>query len=347
MPLAKLEALAEEAPISGGGGMRVRIGIDVLLRLMAIILIIAQHASDYPLYGGTWMLITIMGYSIARFQMRQIADGQALNFLLRMLYPIIPLYYMLMIPYALLRDGVPVQYWLLIANYNDRIPNSLLNVYWFVSLYAQIILVIAFVIAVKPLRKAVVSAPWRAAALSSGALILGLAALTLFGLRDETGIVELSYFPQRGLPECLSIFLLGWMLRLMEGRIQVVLTLSMSVISVMLWISIYMPLEVAGFLSFALVMLAIGPSVFVSRALGRWINRLATVTLFVYLLHMIVLHTFRTELHFGLTQPMLIVVTVIGAFSISLLVKHWFDIVDEKLMGLVFRDRGLADEQRS
>ena len=93
-----------------------------------------------------------------------------------------------------------------------------------------------------------------------------------------------------------------------------------------------MPLPVAGFLGFALAMLAVAPSIFVSRGLGQWINRLATVTLFVYLLHMIVLHVFRSGLSPGLSQPVLIVITVIGSFALSLLVKHWFDLADDRLM---------------
>ena len=257
IPLARLEALAEEAPAGGAVGGWVRVGVDVLLRLLAISLVVAQHASDYPLYGGVWILIAVMGFSVARFQMRQIADGQALRFILRMLYPIVPLYFMLLILYGTLRDEVPLGHWVLVGNYTEWVAGSLLEVYWFVSLYAQIILVLAVVISVRPLRQAVVAAPWRAAVLTGGVLMLLLAGLALFGPRNEAGIVDLPHYPQRGLPECLSVFVLGWMLRLMQGRTQVAVTLAMAVVTVTLWTRIDMTLLVAGFLSFALAMLAL------------------------------------------------------------------------------------------
>jgi hypothetical protein len=209
-------------------------------------------------------------------------------------------------------------------------------------LYAQIILVLAVVIAVRPLREVVVAAPWRAAALTGGALIVLLAGLAAFGPRNDEGIVDLpQYYPQRGLPECLSLFALGWMLRLMQGRRQVAITLGMAIVTVMLWTHIDRKVEVTIFLSFALAMLALAPSVTVQRPLGRWINRLASVTLFVYLLHMVVLWV---TMRLPLPQIGTIIVTLVSTFGLSLLVKRGFDLVDDRVITLSTRSRQLAED---
>ena len=341
LSLVQLEALATQASPERRPNGGIRIGADVLLRLLAISLVVAQHASSYSLFGGTWMLIAIMGYSTARFQMHQIADGKALRFVFRMLYPIIPFYFLLLILYGTLRDKVPLEYWILVGNYTEWSTGSLLQPYWFVSLYAQIIITIAAITAVRPLRQVVISAPWRTVATATGGLILLLTGIALLSPRDEIGLVDFAHYPQRGLPECMSIFALGWMLRLMRGRTQMAITFAMAICIIALWTRIDMSLQVGIFLCFTLMMLALNPSITVPRTLGQWINRLASATLFVYLLHMVVLFV---TIRLPLPQPATIIITLVVTFALSLLVKYWFDLLDDRLMALFTNSRRLLRE---
>ena len=46
---------------------RVSVGVDVLLRVVAIGLIVMQHATNFSIYGGSWILVAVMGFSSCTF----------------------------------------------------------------------------------------------------------------------------------------------------------------------------------------------------------------------------------------------------------------------------------------
>ncbi|MBA4010234.1 MAG: hypothetical protein C0481_00070 [Phenylobacterium sp.] len=290
MPLAELEALA---PADTAKPPRARIDTDLLLRLVAISLVVAQHASDYPLYGGTLALIAVMGFSMGRFQLRQIAEGDAVGFAKRLLYPIVPIYFLLLAVYGVLREPPPLSYLLLVGNYEPLMFGSLLGPFWFVSLYAQIVAAMALVTAVPPLRRQAATHPWRSGLVVSGLLALALAALALV----EHG-PGLPYVGQRGLPEAFSIFVLGWLLQTMQGVRQTAITVVMAIVTLALLGQIDLTPQVLCVISAALAILALRLSIPAPRWLGRLAATLGMATLYVYLLHSFVLHFLRPlDLH--------------------------------------------------
>jgi acyl-CoA synthetase (AMP-forming)/AMP-acid ligase II len=327
MPLSRLEGLVRET--DGVASARVRIGVDVLLRLLAISLVVVQHATDYPVYGGTWMLIALMGFSMARFQLHQIAAGNPFRLAARMLYPIVPLYFLILVAYALLRDSVPLSYWFLVGNYKIWNEGSLLEVYWFVSVYAQIVIVMALASAVPKLRRALVQCPWATMAMSllANALILGVIALWQNGS-------PLPYHPQRGLLECLSVFMLGWMLQHIRGGSELVLTACLAAVVLGLQLQIGMSWAVAGAILATFALIALKAMIPVPAILGRALTALASVTLFVYLLHEIFVFTI---LKATLPQPI--------SAGLALIVSFGMAILAQRVM-LVFEDAVAADRSQ-
>lgn len=307
MPLAKLEALTHRPDATASP--HARIGIDVALRLAAIAFVVIQHATDYPLFGGTWMLITLMGFSMARFQLRQIAAGKPLRLAVRLLYPIVPLYFLLLASYALLRTSVPSSYLLLVGNYRIWPDGSLLEVYWFVSVYAQLVVALALVAAAPILRVAVVRRPWASAALASMVIAVVLAGLALW--QDRFG---LPYHPQRGFVECLSVLLLGWMLSCYQGPRQLAFTGFLAAIVLGLMVQLDMTWRVLSVLIVTLLLLGLNPKIPVPRSLGRGLTMLASVTLFVYLLHeIVVFFVVKVSLPQLITAGLVLTVSFIGA----------------------------------
>ncbi|NJS37729.1 MAG: AMP-binding protein [Rhodobacteraceae bacterium] len=318
MRLAELEAMVQDSTVVGTA--HVRIGVDALLRLLAITLVVAQHATDYPLYGGTWMLIALMGYSMARFQVQQIAAGQPFRFVARLLYPIVPLYFILLLGYAMFRDSVPWSYWLLLGNYKVWQTGSLLEVYWFVSVYAQIVVMLALIASLPSLRTALLQSRWEMAALAASATVLGLAGLALLQTK-----FDLPYQPQRGLFECLSVFLIGWMLQSWQGRSQMLATGVLSVMVLGLLSQIDMSAMIATVLVGAFFLLGLNLTVRVPVALGRMLTLLVSVTLFVYLLHEIVIFVLiKAEL------PQVVVAgfALIISFTLAICVHRAFEILE-------------------
>jgi acyl-CoA synthetase (AMP-forming)/AMP-acid ligase II len=321
MPLAELEALARDRGADPSSS--VHIGIDVPLRLAAISFVVIQHATDYALFGGTWMLIALMGFAMARFQLRQISAGEPLRLAARLLHPILPLYFLLLAAYEVLRASVPASYLLLVGNYRIWPRGSLLEVYWFVSVYAQLVLALALVAAVPVLRAAAVGRPWASAALASAGTVVALAGLAFW--QDRFG---LPYHPQRGFVECLSVFLLGWMLSCRQGPGQLAATGLLGAAVLGLLMRIDMSWTVFGLLLATLVLLAFNPMVAVPRAWGRALTTLASVTLFVYLLHEIFVFAL---LKAQLPQPVTAALALVVSFALAIVARGAFEALDRWL----------------
>lgn len=320
MPLSALEALV---PASATHPPLARIDTDLLLRLAAISLVVAQHASAYPLRGGTWALIAVMGFSMGRFQLRPIAEGDAIGFARRMLYPIVPIYFALLAAYGLAREAPPLSYFLLLGNYEPLMFGSLLGPFWFVSLYAQIVAAMALVAAVPRLRRQAATRPWR-----SGLVVSGLLALALAGLALVEHGPGLPYVGQRGLPEAFSIFVIGWLMQTMRGPRQVAVTLAMAALTLALLVQIDMSLQVLGVAAAALAVLALRLSIPAPRALARLAASLGTATLYVYLLHPVVIHGLRP---LGLSDPANIALAVPLSFAVGVVARRAFVAADGRL----------------
>lgn len=325
MSLARLEALM---PAALPQGRLSPVGIDVLLRLVAISLVVAQHASDYPLYGGTWMLIAVMGFSAARFQLRLIAEGRALRFGSRMLYPILPLYFLLLLVYGLLRDEVPVSSILLYGNYHLWTKGTLLTVYWFVSLYVQIVLILMLVASIPPTRRMIARTPWGTAAIVLPLLMLIDAFLPAI-IGKDAGLKSMPYHPTHGLLECLPIFVLGWMLQRMGGRMQTIVTLVFAVVVLGQFFLISGNLDPTIFLTATILLLAIDPKIKLPTALTRSLQQLASVTLFVYLLHEVAVF-FVQQLQ--LPDILAVLISIPLSFAMAIMSKAAFDLLDQRFL---------------
>lgn len=328
MTIAQLESLVANAgETTRMPRTRVSLGVDVVLRLLAISMIVMQHATTFPVYGGAWILLAVMGFSAARFQVQLIAQGRPLKILARMLYPIVPLYYVLLLIYAMLRDPVPLRYWLLIGNYEPWTGGSLLVVYWFVSVYAQIVVVLAIVSSVGPARRLVTNDPWRAGMLAVTGILAILTTLVLI----QTLHRDLPYLPQRGLPECLSMFTLGWLLQRMNGVRQTLITVALTAtVIVMLAILDMTPQVLAAALG-ALALLAFRLEIEVSRSWARILNQLASTTLYVYLFHQIIIYFLS---RFQLAETATAVISLVLSFAVAAGAKRAFDSVDHMMVRL-------------
>ena len=331
MDLASLEALEQAGtalPVRSGW---TRLQVDVLLRLVAVVLIITQHASSYPVYGGTWMLITLMGWAAARFQLRQIAGGEALRFGFRMLYPIVPLYVMLLIAFALLLGGVPASSLGFLGNYHVWAERSPLNVYWFVSLYAQIVLLLMLVSAVPAARRVIARFPWGAAAGLAVALLVAEAALVLPGgyVAEHVAAWPWPHYATQGLLECLPLFLSGWMLQHMQDPAQKLATGLLGILAIGLFAQLDVPPLAVVLLGVTMGLLALNPVILLPARVGRLLKQFASVTLFVYLLHVYVIFALA-KLH--LPQAVLVPVATACSFAVAIPAKQAFDLVDRAIL---------------
>jgi len=332
MPLARLEALASAA---SARPTRSPVSIDVLLRVVAISFVVIQHATDYALFGGVWVLMVLMGVSASRFQMQLIAEGKALRLGFRMLYPILPMYFLLLLAYGTLRDHVPLTSVLLVGEY-EIIEGSLLSGYWFVSFYAKVVLILMLIAAVPPARRLVTNAPWATPAVATAALLLALAALLMQGgyVIDQVSVWPAVHYTTHGFIECLPFFLVGWMIQQMQGVRQVVVTIVLAAAMVAVFTQFQIRTSAVYFLAICLCLIAIKPKIMLPVSVARLLQTLASITLFVYLFHQIVITPV-----YGVDLPdwSKAVYAILASFSAAWVAKNLFDRFDSGLSALVAR----------
>lgn len=349
MPLAELEShvarLGMQASPRWGS-----VGVDVLLRVLGISLVVAQHASDYPLYGGTWILILLMGYSAGRFQLRQIISGHPGTIALKMFYPIVPLYLCILAAYQVMRDSVPILNALFLANYVVPQGGSYLEVLWFVSLYVQLVTLLILTAWIRPVRRALAKDPWRVVmiALAGSILLLGLIML-LFPVHPE-GMGRLAHlsivdFPaphpaRRGFLECLSIFLLGWALMAANTRVRQLLSLCAVLPVIALFLLLDTDPIPAFWLSASAIALLWGFEAPLPTSLALVIKRVAAASLFIYLTHLAVVFVLRwgTGIEGRIGQPTTTLVALIGSFALGVGLKAVFDLLDQKIQSISTQD---------
>ena len=306
--------------------------IDVVLRVVAITFIILVHLARLPLGGGTWLLLLVMGYSFSRFQRPSLLNKQFRDVFLRLLHPILLLYFILLISYQLFRAEADISYFVLLQNFVSPDQSSFLTAYWFVSLYAQLVVVLLGMFLISPVRQAIASRPWMASALIF-TLTTGLAVACLWLTVDPypydryPGIIG-SPVAARSLIITFPIVVLGMMMHTANGRLQIALTFAGLVITCLIFpaTSTAQPfiLGAGGLLLMSRITIPF-PAV-----IARTVTVMAASTLFVYLLHNIVVHVVRTATPLidliGIPAAAVVVVTV--SFLMGHFAKLGFEALD-------------------
>lgn len=324
------------------------VNIDVILRVLAISLVVAQHASDLPLYGGTWMLILLMGYSVGRFQFKQIAEGRALAIAIKMLYPILPLYFSILLVYELFRHDVPIEFYLLIGNYRIPSGSKFYEVYWFVSLYVQIVGFIILISLAPLLRNQLARKPWLSivsAALASIAVLAIQTVVSASGNASQDSAFLIVKFPidhpsTRGLIECLPIFFLGWILFLSGENIRrKPVAVAITVVTVALFylndsgLSSSPRMGPTLWIFLAALLLLTVKGFTMPERISKGLNYLAASSLFVYLTHQVAVHFFLyTEFGEPFSSTVKIPMSLLWSFAIATFIKMVFDYLDRKFI---------------
>ena len=198
-PLAELARLAPAAPRNPRG-----IGADLVIRALAILAVVVQHATLWPVPVGSAAMIVLIGFGIGRFQRVMLASGEIARFL-RPVATVLAPYYLLVGAYALVWGTLPWASVLLVGNFGFADPprhDMLPFLYWFVEVYVQIMLLTAALFLAPPLRAAATRAPFR--------LGLGFLAVTValhFALPELWPIGPRKIF---SLPWVLYLAAFGW-----------------------------------------------------------------------------------------------------------------------------------------
>lgn len=148
-PIAELSTMAQAET-----GMQA-LGTDLLIRTLAILCVVVQHATLWPVTGGAAAMVVLMGYSLARFQSGNLFSGKLAS-LFRPVITVLAPYYLIIAIYSIVWGKVPWASVFLVGNFGFADPadrTMLPFLYWFVEAYVQMLLIWVGIFAVPAIRK--------------------------------------------------------------------------------------------------------------------------------------------------------------------------------------------------
>jgi acyl-CoA synthetase (AMP-forming)/AMP-acid ligase II len=278
MPLRELLAQKkpENPPLPRSGFSVQPVRSDLLARVIAIFAVIALHSTAWPTGGGSYLLLILAGYSLARFQSAVLFEGNVLRTWRSMLVPILVCYYLLICLMALLWRPVSVPWFVLLGNFEEAFTLKGLEPYWFVSTYTQTILMFTLPFLFRPIRRRISQHP----------LVVGLLALGAAALAIHFSTVEdiLPQSRQRHPLAAIELLLLGWCIFAAHNTPQKAM---MTLVTVLVWWVSWRDTDLS--VSFAMLIgaLAINWGLWINlpTLLARGLMQVGSLTLFLYIIH--------------------------------------------------------------
>ncbi|WP_248920569.1 amino acid adenylation domain-containing protein [Pseudomonas entomophila] len=263
--------------------------VPVLLRMLAILLIVAGH---FGLFGG-WMvtgdtatLFLISGLGLARFQLQAIEERGDARALLRSVAAIAVPTVLYTVLIQCVFDRLHWQSLLLVSNWFAPEQVGLFN-YWYIEVLVQMILLIGLVLSIGRVRRALLADPFRSLALAACALLVADVLITLF-------VYDASPLYNRVPQHYLAITVLGMAVHYADSTarkwvasalaVLVIGELDLFTLSGYGWAAamVRMPIDIALPAVLALIWVRAVP---VPALLARVGTLIASSTLFIYLTH--------------------------------------------------------------
>ncbi|HSP02798.1 MAG TPA: acyltransferase family protein, partial [Acidimicrobiales bacterium] len=254
----------EDLDVDDGSARRgTRIETGVLLRAIAIVLVVGNHAGAFMVSGGAHVLFAAVGFNMARFQLTAGTWGRSLA---RILVPSV----IWIGGAALVQDRFHLSHALLV---HGLVDGSGRWIYWFIEALVQMLVVTALAMRVPAIRRFEQRRP-----LGFPALLLVPALAVRFDL-VELGPERFAVFRPH---EIAWIFLLGWMAARSRTALHraAVTTVALAAVPGFFGNPSREAVVLAGMLLLVWV-----PTIRVPRWLPRLAGPLASGSLYIYLTH--------------------------------------------------------------
>lgn len=337
MPIAALVAQAEAMPAGAAAPSWAQVSTETLLRLLALVLVIAGHASPATtefLRGGATILFFMAGYNLARFQKSSFEAGRTKPALTGALERMILPYYLLMIPMLLgSRAAMNWGWFALVSTYtvNDY-ERGPLFAFWFIEAVFHALLVTILLFQLPLVRRWSRAAPF---AVALGLVGIGVAARILVPmfLFDDSNAISLTVDAQY------YLYALGWAALVARGRGQQLLVLALAL---GLTLTDYgLASSRPWWLATGIAALFLLPGVRLPRGLAGPLLRMASAGYFIYVAHVVVIHVLRNIVHIGndpvVAIPAVLVTSVIAGLVFERIWLAGFAIVSRR-----WRRQGVA-----
>lgn len=283
----------------------VAVETGTIIRALAILLVVLDHAWAYGTYGAAVPLMAVAGMNFARFQVPLALDGKVRDVLAPLAWRVVLPYFAVVTVDLLYHRVFSLVPYLLISNFGDGVVgasgNRLMSAYWFIETYILMVGFFGILLAIRPVASLARSRPWPFAI----TLLCGFLALAFIAVFNRA-------MPAFGQWTFLSVgwaFAFGWAIqkrtRPAHTVILIVLLCAVPLITNdnlllsgrLVWAPLgNSALQLARVFIFYLTeMLPILLMLFVSRMevptrLAQLLSWVASVSLYIYIMHPFVLH---------------------------------------------------------
>ncbi|MCG5478057.1 MAG: AMP-binding protein [Ensifer alkalisoli] len=277
---------------------RPQVGIDLVIRALAILLVVVHHETLWPIPGGAAAMVILVGFGFARFQSGSLISG-SLKQLLRPLVHILVPYYLIVAAYALAWGEVPWASVFLVGNFGLADPerhSMVPYLYWFIEAYCQMLLVFAALFALPFARRSAAARPFETGMVF---LAAGLAARLVLPQFWDIGNRQIFT-----LPWIFYLAAVGWCAAVAETPRQR-LALMVAGASIFLYFGIYKGVWVGTKIKYLLQIAVLAGLLFLPRIrLPQWGTQLI-LPVSAAGFHIYILHRFVPELLLLPAQPLL------------------------------------------
>lgn len=288
---------------------------DIVLRSLAIIAIIVNHASSIVSGGGSIVLWILVGYSMARFQLSRLEAGSTKLMVTNLFSRIVLPYYIILILYFCYKHTVNVPALLLVGNFKGNF-GTFIEPFWFIEALVQITLMFAVAFKVPFVRNALKSDPWRfGIAMLVGALFINSLVFSIFGHRD---------LANRTPDSLLYLVSFGWCLQFATtaGRkwvlfgVATVLSFTEMATSLMpnVWNGLLWPANLSHviWLLISATLLLWVPLIRMPRPIATVVISISSATFYIYIVHGVPIYFMREHFHLQLLLPTVVAAIVLG-----------------------------------
>lgn len=311
-----------------------RIGTDLLIRALAILVVVLHHETLWPIPGGSAAMVILAGFGLARFQRGVLMSGAVLR-LLRPLTQILVPYYLIVAAYILVWGEVPWASVFLVGNFGFADPerhSMVPYLYWFIEAYSQMLVVFVALFAVPSVR--------RAAALRPFALGMALLAAALLARLALPLVVEMGNRQIFTLPWIFYLAVIGWCAAVAEAPLERGM-LMLAGTATFLFFGLYEGVWIGTKIKYLLQIAVLAALLFVPQVrMPQWSARLI-LPISAAGFHIYILHRFAPELLLLPVQPLVSptvfsLCSVVGGIALGMaawsgqrrLMKLWTQIMD-------------------
>ena len=312
---------------------------NVYLRTIAITLIVFHHLSPaWGIKGGAYVLMTLVGYRIARFQSPSLFAGRLRGITNSLMKNLLLYYIVLVILFALTREVRWPELFLVSNIIGDSKPALVYNAYWFVEAYAIIVVSVIISFSIPPLRRRLARHPFEIGIAMLPASLLLLLLGRMVWLSPWHACYEGDCNP---FPEVAFWASIGWCLYFANTTFRKILVLGLAGViinSIRYWSSMPLDATVLFFIAaFALITWKI--ELLVPRFVSSMFSFVAVNSYTIYLVHLIPMYFFAGEFETyfpdDTTRSLVWAIPVILVSALGILVSRKAETFLQKAMAAI------------